>query len=73
MFLRFFLGKYARALAYVRKKQYLRGHRPRPIKRLAHLENTFLSHVNVRTIITRNAAHTTDTHTFFENMAVPPH
>ena len=21
----------------------------------------------------RNAAHTTDTHTFFENMAVPPH
>ena len=21
----------------------------------------------------RNAAHTTDTHTFFENMSVPPH
>ena len=30
-----------------------------PLKGLAHLEITFLSHVNVRTIITRNAAHTT--------------
>ena len=41
-----------------------------PLKGLAHLEITFLSHVNVRTIITWGPH---SIHIFFENMAVPPH
>ena len=50
------------ALAYVRKKQYFEG------TDLALKKGSPTSKLR-----SRNAAHTTDTHTFFENMAVPLH
>ena len=59
----FYKKKLRFALAYVRKKQYFEGtdlaliHKGSPTSKLR----------------SRNAAHTTDTRTFFENMAVPPH
>ena len=58
----FLLKKIRFALAYVRKKQYFEG------TDLALEKGSPTSKLR-----SRNAAHTTDTHTFLENMAVPLH